>query len=131
MDARAHFRNCCSELGIDMDARFLLCPRTDDGNRQNFQYTCRQKKKDSHRYAVKFFKNAGFYIAWNLKTPLSQKEVFFIQRKSVLAKVDSSKKERIFTVNKHIGVNGSEDELVYVFYPETVKLFLNRYVVNR
>lgn len=129
MNGKEYFRKCCKELGLDLDTYFFLCSQmTSKGNR--YGYSCsKAAKMESQLFAVKYFEHEGFYLAWQLKK-LQTTQNFSVSKKEVINRIYNAKKEKTYTVTKYIDRINGEHEIVYLFYPEALKLFLEKHIIQ-
>ena len=127
MDSKNHFRECCKDLGIDDSALFRLGNQNGETkNRLRFK-TSYDPERHPQLFAVNYFSKYGIYVAWRTEVGrITRREVFSVLKEDVSCVPSNF----VMTVSKGVPYSNWDQELVYAFQPDSVKLFLEQYVLH-
>lgn len=126
MDGKQHFRDCCAVLGLDATQLFKLGNQnTVEKGRLKFtpSYTA---KKQTQIFAVNYYSAYDIYVAWQTEVGnIKKRYTFSVNKESVMHVPPNC----VFPVPKDVGYSGWGQEMVYAFRPDSVKLFLQKYII--
>ena len=127
MDGKEYFRECCKDLGIDASEFFRLGNQNGETkNRLRFKPSY-NSEKHSQIFAVNYFSAYGIYVAWRTEVGrITKREVFSIKKEDV-SHVPSN---YILPISKAVEYSGWAQEMVYAFRLDSVKLFLQKYILS-
>lgn len=125
MDGKKHFKNCCQELNVDCQQLFQLGTQEKLSAKRFTHRFSRFTRTASQCFAVCYFEAEDIYIAWSLREKYAKhKEVFSLKKEDATLAGDF----QILPVTKWINQVGQDKETVYVFRPNMVTNFLQKYI---
>ena len=127
MDAKQYFRECCKELGIDDSKFFALGNQNGETKNRLCFRPSRNAEWESHIFAINYYSTHGIYVAWRTEIGRYTKREVFSVKKESLSHIPSN---FVMTVSKGVPYSNWDQELVYAFKPDSVKLFLEQCVLS-
>ncbi len=124
-----YFKECCDELGIDVDNTFCCgSSRDTDSISNNPRYVFKPTEnqlKPQHQYAVKYFTKEKMYLCWSRKQKVKI-ESFSCLKKEVINALENKQTY----LDKYSLKRYGNKEKVYVFTRKSVRNFLKELQVN-
>lgn len=121
-----YFRDCCKQLNIDCDTLFYTgLSHSTSGER--LCYYINKEKSPLPIYAICYFQSMDIYVAWDLKNCRLKRNKLSIAK----CKADKVIPNQIYKATKHVNNRGGEEETVYIFQPNSVKRFLETYILSQ